>query len=286
VLGALLALLLALGVSAAGPAGASATGPEVIAALSSSRLQLGGSLTVSGQALEGGAPLADAPLALEAAPYPYRAFATVARTVSGSGGSFAFEPLTLALDTRLRVQLEGASPPAASAPLNVTVDPSVALAASDLGPGRTRLSVGLGHAPQVASRWVAAEWFVAPRGSHAFRLLEETPTRELAPGVTYATATIDPPSAHFVYRVCLNASWERAMGPSSSHGRCPQQNLGAPESRSAATLGYAGEASGTPRPSRFSTAVPVAPRWPCSTAPGASAAPGWTSTSRARALSR
>lgn len=242
----LLVLVLALGVSAAGPAGASATGPEVIAALSSSQLQLGGSLTVSGQALEGGAPLADAPLALEAAPYPYRAFATVARTVSGSGGSFAFDPLALTLDTRVRVQLEGAAPPAASGPLSVSVDPSVALSASDLGPGRTRLSVRIGHAPQLASRSVAAEWFVAPRGSRAFRLLDTTPTRELAPGTTYATATVDPPSARFRYRVCLNPTWQRAMGASSSHGGCPQQGSGAPGARSAEALGYEGQAGGTP----------------------------------------
>jgi hypothetical protein len=228
-LAAILVLVLAIGVSAAGPAGASATGPELIASLSSAELTLGTPLTVAGQALEGGAPLADAPLALEAEPYPYRAFATLARTVSGSGGSFTFAPVQLALDTRLRVQLEGAAPSATSPVLSATVDPSVTLSAADLGPGRSYLSVRLGHAPRLASGPVQASWYVAARGSRAFRLIDATPTRELSHGVTYASATIDPPATHFVYRVCLNATWERAMGPAASHGRCPQ-----------------GEASGTP----------------------------------------
>lgn len=221
-LAAILALVLAIGVSAAGPAGASATGPELIASLSSSQLALGAPTTVSGQALEGGAPLADAPLALEAEPYPYRTFATLAHTVSGSGGSFAFAPVQLALDTRLRVQLEGAAPPAASPLLSATVDPSVALSASDLGPGRSHLSIRLGHAAQLASRPVQASWLVAARGSRAFHLIDTTPTREISSGVTYASATIDPPAAHFLYRVCLKPTWEDAMGSASSHGRCQQ----------------------------------------------------------------
>jgi hypothetical protein len=222
VLAAVLVLVLAIGVSAAGPAGANATGPELIVSPSSSELAFGTPLKVSGQALEGGAPLADAPLALEAEPYPYRTFTTLARTVSGSGGSFAFAPVALALDTRLRVQLEGAAPPASSPLLGVTVNPSVALSASDLGPGRSHLSLRLGHAPQLASRPVQASWFLAARGSRSFHLIDTTPTRELSPGVTYASATIDPPAAHFVYRVCLNPTWERAMGPAASRGHCQQ----------------------------------------------------------------
>jgi hypothetical protein len=239
-------LVLAIGVSAAGPAGASATGPEVIAALSSSEVALGAPISLSGQALEGGAPLANAPLALEAEPYPFRAFATIARTVSGSGGSFAFGPLALSLDTRLRVQLEGAAPPAASAVLSATVDPTIALASSDLGPGRSHLSVRLGHSSQLTSPPAQASWYVAVRGSRSFHLLETTPTRELSPGVTYASATIDPPAANFLYRVCLNPTWERAMGPASAHGRCPQHDYTAPRAPSAASLAYQGEAGGTP----------------------------------------
>ncbi|HXM86295.1 MAG TPA: serine hydrolase [Solirubrobacteraceae bacterium] len=245
-LAAVFGLVLAIGVSAAGPAGASATGPEVIAALSSPEVALGAALSVSGQALEGGAPLANAPLALEAAPYPYRAFTTIARTVSGSGGSFSFDALALSLNTRLRVQLEGAAPPATSTVLQATVDPSVALAASQLGPGRTRLSVRLDHAPQLSSRSVQASWFVAARGSDSFHLIDTTSTRELSPGVTYASATIDPPATRFVYRVCMNTTWERAMGAASTHGSCPARDFTAPRAQSAASLSQQGEASGTP----------------------------------------
>ena len=37
-----------------------------------------------------------------------------------------------------------------------------------------------------------AAWFVAAPGTRVFRLLATTPTRELAPGLTYASAIIDP----------------------------------------------------------------------------------------------
>jgi hypothetical protein len=55
-----------------------------------------------------------------------------------------------------------------------------------------------------------------------FRLAAVTATRELSPGVTFASAIVDPPARRFVYRVCLNPPWEDAMGPVSSHRRCPE----------------------------------------------------------------
>jgi hypothetical protein len=64
VLTAIFGLVLAIGVSAAGPAGASATGPEVIATLASPEVALGAPLAVWGLVLVGGARLATAPLAL------------------------------------------------------------------------------------------------------------------------------------------------------------------------------------------------------------------------------
>jgi hypothetical protein len=218
----------------------------VIASLSRSTLSLGSKLTVSGQALNGGAPLSDGPLALEAAPYPYRSFKTIARAVSGSGGSFAFEAIALSLDSRLRVTLEGDSPAAASTPMTVIVDPSVKLSSADLGPGRTQLSVQLGHAAALASRSVEAAWFVAKRGARTFELVARTPTRELSPGVTYASATIDPPASRFSYRVCVNPTWERAMGSVAAHASCPQQSYTPSDAPSAASLADQGEASGTP----------------------------------------
>ena len=63
---------------------------------------------------------------------------------------------------------------------------------------------------------------MAAPGTRVFRLLATTPTRELAPGLTYASAIVDPPAKRFVYRVCLNPVWERAMGRVDGHGRCPR----------------------------------------------------------------
>src|SRR5439155_17626574 len=89
----------------------------------------------------------------------------------------------------------------------VTVDPTVATSFMQLGPGRTRLSLRLGHPPQLSSRPVRAWWFAAPHGSRRFHLVAVSSTRELSPGVTYASATIEPPSARFVYRVCVSPAW-------------------------------------------------------------------------------
>ena len=49
-----------------------------------------------------------------------------------------------------------------------------------------------------------------------------TSSRELSPGVTYSSVIVDPPAKRFVYRVCLNPPWEHAMGPASTHRRCPE----------------------------------------------------------------
>jgi hypothetical protein len=55
-----------------------------------------------------------------------------------------------------------------------------------------------------------------------FRLAAVTRARESSPGVTYASVIVDPPSKRFVYRVCLNPRWDKAMGPADAHRRCPE----------------------------------------------------------------
>jgi hypothetical protein len=218
-----LALALAAAALACAPTGAQAA-PEVTASLSPAELTLGAALTVSGRVLDGGVTTAEAPLQLQLNPYPYRGFATVARALSSADGTFAFAGVTLMLDTRLRVIVEGSTAPAGPS-LHAIVNPEVATNALDLGAGRTRLTLRLRHAPQLVSSPVSAWWFVAARGTRVFRLAATTPTRELSSGLTYASATVAPPARHFVYRVCLNPAWERAMGPSGAHGRCPQQDF-------------------------------------------------------------
>ena len=224
------------------PGRAFADAPEVTVSLAPAELTLGAPLDLTGRVAQSALPIAGAPLALQADPYPYRGFATIARGVSAPDGSFAFTDVHPALNTRLRVLVEGAAR-TASAVLDVIVDPQVALNATSLGPGRSRLSVRISHAPQGASGPVSARWFAAARGTHVFHLVAITATREASSGLTYASATIDPPAKRFVYRVCLNPAWERAMGSPASHGPCPQRDYTAAHD---VALPYEGEGSGIP----------------------------------------
>lgn len=194
------------------------------ASVSADELSYGAELTVTGRLAEAGQGLSAVPLALQADPYPFHGFATVAHARSEPDGSFAFLGVRPDRNTRLRVVVEG-SPTVASPVLAVTVDPAAAIKAVALAPGMTRLSLRVRHTPYGRSAPVSAWWFLAARGTRVFRLAAVTSTRELSPELTYASVTIDPPSKRFVYRVCLNATWERAMGPPSAHRPCPRNDF-------------------------------------------------------------
>jgi len=219
-----LAPALALAGAIAGVAHAAPGERQLQVTVTPQELQIGASATVSGVLTGTPQPPAGAQLALQAEPYPYGGFRTVARTATASDGSFSFAALSPERNTRLRVLLADATP-VSSATLTVTVDPAVALASRSLGPGRTRLTVRIRHALLGGAQSVDAAWFLAPRGSHVYRLAALTPTRELTPGVLFARAVVDPPSARFTYRVCLNPPWEPAMGPAAAHGACPRHDF-------------------------------------------------------------
>ncbi len=201
-----------------------AAAATLTAAATPAELTYGATVTIAGSVAESQAPLAEQPLELEADPYPYRGYRPIARRLSASDGSFSFAGLRPTRNTRMRV-LTSAATPAASPALQIVVDPFVAIASASLGPGRDRLSVRVGHAPDLDSPTVAAWWYLAARGSTSFRLAAVTATREISPGLTYASALVDPPSRHFGYRVCLNPGWEAAMGPAAAHGPCPRQDF-------------------------------------------------------------
>jgi hypothetical protein len=217
-------LALALSGLAAARAPASPVISTLSASVSAHELTYGTALTVSGSLTGGGVGIGAYPLALQADAYPFRGFLTVARGVSAADGSFAFQGVRLSRNTRLRVVAEGAQD-TASSPLGVIVDPSAESHARSLGPGRTRLSVRLRHATVGGSASVEVWWYVASTGGRSFRLSAVTQTRELSPGLTYASAIVDPPSRRFIYRVCLNPAWEPAMGPPASHRPCPVQDF-------------------------------------------------------------
>jgi len=224
-----LALAAALAPAWGAVAGASSPLAPAARVLSASavpgELAYGAALTVAGRLVDAGQGVAAAPLALQSAPYSFRRFITLGRTTTGPDGSFAFGDVRPDRNTRLRVTVEG-SPSATSPVLAVVVDPTVAINARSLGPGRTRLSLRVRHTPQGEARAASAWWFVAAPGTRVFRLAAVTPTRALSPSVSYASATINPPSKRFVFRVCLNPAWERAMGPAATHRPCPEHGFG------------------------------------------------------------
>jgi hypothetical protein len=216
--------LTALAVASSPASPAAPVAGELSASVTPAELIYGEGLTVAGRLVSAGQGVGAAPLELQADPYPFRGFATVARLATAPDGSFSFAGVRPDRNTRLRVVVENA-PASISPVLTVIVDPNIARNARSLGPGRTRLSVRIRHTRAGGSASVSASWFLAARGTHVFRLAAVTQTQELMPGVTYATATVDPPSKRFLYRVCLNPTWERAMGARAAHGRCPEHDF-------------------------------------------------------------
>jgi hypothetical protein len=223
------AIALALTITAVAAA-APSTGPpaaQISASATPAELTIGEELAVSGVVRVNGGGVAGVPLALQSEGYPFHGFSTVAHLTSGADGSFSFKRMPAERNSRLRVVEEGASP-ASSRDLRVFVDPAVAISARRLGPGATRLSLRIRHAVEGGSPSASALWFTAPRGMRLFRLAAITPTRELAPGISYASVVVDPPARRFSFRVCLNPTWERAMGRSSARGPCPRHDFKLP----------------------------------------------------------
>jgi hypothetical protein len=179
----------------------------------------GKSTELTGTLRPGGpAAAAGAPLELQVDSFPYRGFADAAHTTTAADGSFAFGPLRPDRNTRYRVRSTGGYSPV----LTVYVDVPATLRGYDRGPGRAMLTMISHHSAYF--RWIGVPtyWYVAPRGSPRFRLAAVTRTRELRPGVTYATATVDPPAIRFVFRVCFNGAGEAGAGPPAVHRPCPR----------------------------------------------------------------
>jgi hypothetical protein len=221
---AAIALALSILTTVTGAAHASPPAPELVASLSLPEITLGAALSVTGRLTSAGQGLSEVPLTLESDAYPFRGFAPLAHVTTAQDGSFSFLDIRPDRNTRLRVVSEGT--PAVTGPvLEATVDPKVLASARSLGPGRVRLTLRVRHAITGDGRAVGVRWFLAARASPVFRLAATTATRELSPGVSYASAIVDPPYKRFVYRVCLNPPWEHAMGLRATHRRCPEASF-------------------------------------------------------------
>ncbi len=250
---ALVATACAFGSSAAVPAVAE---PAALlsAAIPTTDVGIGSALPFTGTLSAGGHRLAGVALALQADPFPFHGFVTVAHLSTAADGSYAFVAPPAERNTRLRVVSEASNMPSvSSATIPVYVEPLAALHVRSLGPGRAQLTLRLRHTQHGgASGSGQASWFVAAPGTRVFRLLTTTSTRELAPGLSYASAIVNPPARRFIYRVCLNPGWERAMGPPPRHGRCPHgdytvgHDVAAPVRATAYV--YGGEGHGVPQP--------------------------------------
>lgn len=143
---------------------------------------------------------------------------------------------TLALTTAVIASTATGSSAASTRVSTAPITPTVAIGVRGLGPGRTRIAIRLGHASKDGGSPTRVSWFVAARGRHAFQLAAVTPTRELSPDVTYASAIFDPPAKRFRYRICLHPAWEQAVERAKLHGGCPRGT----------TLEYEGEGRGIP----------------------------------------
>jgi len=218
------ASLVALGMFALAPGAPAAQPLSISASASPAELTLGTAVTVSGRLAGVMPPPATEALQLEAAPYPFHSFTVIARGQSAADGSFSLPAGEPQENTRMRVSLAG-SPATVSAPVQVTVDPLVSLHERSLGPGRVQLSIRIVHTRTGGRPAASVFWYLAPRGSQVFELAATSASRELAPGVTYASAVLDPPARRFSYRVCINPGWEAAMGPAATHGACPARSF-------------------------------------------------------------
>ncbi len=201
-----------------------ATPTSISATATPSEIPLGGSVSVSGRLSGEPDATAGQAIRLEAEPYPYHSFMPIAQGQSQADGSFEFPVARPNENSRLRVTL-AATPASRSLDIQVTVDPRVAIHASSLGPGRERLSLRIDHTTSVRAVESDVFWYLALRHSTLFKLAAMSTSRELAAGVTYASAIVDPPASRFSYRVCLNPSWEAAMGPAATHGSCPARDF-------------------------------------------------------------
>jgi hypothetical protein len=208
----------ALAVLALAPAALSAAQPASapLATASPAEVTLGGAVTVAGTAPQG----PRVALELQGAPWPSRTFAPLATTTSGTAGAFVFPALHPDRNTALRVVVAGQ--PASATTTQVIVDPRITLRSRSLGPGRAVLSLGVRHAIAGPRRETQVSWFVATAGSRVFHFVAAGAAREVRPGLLDASTVVDPPSARFVFRVCLNPPWEAAMGRPAAHGPCPR----------------------------------------------------------------
>ena len=211
-----------------------APGSVLTASLSSAAISYGERISLTGRLTESGQGVAGAHLQLQSNSYPFRRYATIGTSTTGANGTYAFTGVRPNRNTQLRVVATGGAT-AHSASRYLRVNPAARVGARSIAPGEVALRLAVGHTAYGDAEPASAYWSLAPRGSRDFRLEAVTQTHE-SRHLTTASATVDPPSTAFSYRVCFVPTWRHAMGARASYTRCVTDS----------GLALQGEGRGTP----------------------------------------
>src|SRR5437588_697029 len=218
------ALVLAAAAALFPAAGGAAGTPTITAAATKSEIQFEKTSKISGTyTIDGTTPAAGQVVTLEANPYPYKGWSPVDTTTADTAGAYAF---TIKGDRNSRYRVTGATPPAQSPEVPITVDERLSLKLHYIHPGKVRVEVGSRHPSDIDWGHKRAYWFVAEDRSKQFHYVTKSLTHQGHHGLTRAYATFPIADAgRYRFHECIKVSNAEAMGPSSAHRKCTKSDF-------------------------------------------------------------
>ena len=218
------ALVLAAAAALFPAAGGAAGTPTITAAATKSEIQFEKTSKISGTyTIDGTTPAAGQVVTLEANPYPYKGWSPVDTTTADTAGAYAF---TIKGDRNSRYRVTGATPPAQSPEVPITVDERLSLKLHYIHPGKVRVEVGSRHPSDIDWGHKRAYWFVAEDRSKQFHYVTKSLTHQGHHGLTRAYATFPIADAgRYRFYECIKVSNAEAMGPSSAHRKCTKSDF-------------------------------------------------------------
>jgi hypothetical protein len=216
-----LPLAVALGLASIGglavaPAAAAAT--RVSAAAGHSEIRFTSATDVSGEVT--GHPGGDGGVMvdLQADPYPYGSFVTVASRATAPDGSYRFR-VAPSRNARYRVVLDGM--PAVRSPVApVTVDEIVTTSVRYETPGRARIVIRSRHAGDLGWGGHPVRWYLSRGRRAGLRRVDTGRTTTPRRGVTRMETTVKVPAGRFRFAACFRAHSLGAMGPPAARPGC------------------------------------------------------------------
>jgi hypothetical protein len=159
-------------------------------------------------------------VALSASAYPYRRTRTVADTVTGTGGAFAFR---LRPDRDTRYQVSAPSLPnddGDRAMVTVAVAGKVVVKLVPRPLGRARVTIVAFHPRDLHWGGATVRWQFAG-GPHArFAATPATRTRRVSPYVAVTRTTVALPAGRYRFRACFHAPGDQALASPGSPQGC------------------------------------------------------------------